>query len=443
MENISLELKPARTFGGAKVPHRKHAKNAATIVMPPPKTVEISMQQHIGAPCTPLVKVGDTVKAYQKIGESEAFVSAPIHASISGTVKKIGSLLLPNGQKIPSVIIESDGELLTLEGIAPPQVTNAEELAAAARASGLVGLGGAGFPAHVKLIPGDKKIDTLVINGAECEPYITADYREMIEHTDDILNGIFKIKDILKISCVKICIEDNKPEAINILEQRIKSDSRSKGDVFIVKLKSRYPQGAEKVLVQAATGRLIPAGGLPAHVGCILMNVTSVAFLARYLRSGLPLVSKRLTFAGSAAANPCNVEVRVGTSIKDIAEFCGGFKGEPKKILLGGPMMGTAIYDVNYPITKKDNAILVFNKRDAKARPITSCIRCGRCLKVCPMKLRPCQIEQAAELQNAEALDMLDAAACMECGSCAYVCPAGRKLVQSIKLGKQILREGK
>lgn len=441
----TVPLKPFRTFGGAKIPHYKNTQDVDTKVMPAPETVEISMSQHIGAPCKPLVKAGDFVKVGQKIAESDKFVSAPIHASVSGKVEKIGSILLSSGQRTQSIIIKSDGKMETDESIKPPKINNAKDFFDAVRESGLVGLGGAGFPSHVKLnVPEGKNAEILIINGAECEPFITSDYREMVESPDDILEGVYEIKKILGIKKVLICIEGNKPKAIDILSKIAYDQKRDPdNEVRVVKLKSNYPQGAEKVLIQAAANRLVPAGGLPIDVGCIVMNIASVAFLSRFLKTGMPLISKRLTIDGSAIKNPSNVIAPIGTKIRDIIEFCGGYKMTPRKILMGGPMMGIAIFDDELPILKQNNAILAFDKEKHQSSEISPCIRCGRCVRGCPMKLMPTVLEQCASAKDKDAMLKNSINTCMECGTCSFVCPANRQLIQAIRTGKQVLREGK
>lgn len=431
-----------RVRGGVKAVHHKNTAKLEVVRMPEPKQVILPMQQHIGAPCTPTVNVGDVVSVGQVIGDSDKFVSAPIHASISGTVKAIGNVKLPSGVMAQGVTIESDGEMRLYEGIEPPSVETKEDFLKAIRASGLVGLGGAGFPTHVKLnVPPDKKIDTLIINAAECEPYITVDYRECIDNSWDICSGIKTVKEFLNIPNVVIAVEDNKPDAFKILEQMVHGDSNADGGIKIMALESRYPQGAEKMMVQSATGRKVPPGKLPADVGCIVMNVASVAFISRYLKTGKPLVSRSLTVDGKAIAEPKNVRVPIGTNIRDIIEFCGGFKSEPVKIIAGGPMMGMAITDVDHPLSKSNNAILAFSKEDAKIFTETDCIRCGRCAAVCPMSLVPTKIVRDTKVRDADALEKDGVMVCMECGSCAYSCPAKKPLVQHMRLGKAVIRE--
>ena len=428
--------------GGVKVDHQKNTAETEVVRIPEPQKVVLPMQQHIGAPCTPTVKVGDTVAIGQVIGDSDKFVSAPIHASVSGKVSAIGNVKLPNGAVVQGVTIESDGERRLYDGIEPPKADTKEEFLKAIRASGLVGLGGAGFPAHVKLnVPPDKNVDTLVINAAECEPYITVDYRECIDNSWDILSGIHIIKDMLGIENVIIAVENNKPKAFEVLKQIADSDNYSGDHTKLMSLESRYPQGAEKMMVQSATGRKVPPGKLPADVGCIVMNVASVAFVARYIKTGKPLVSRSLTVDGSAIAEPKNVRVPIGTSIADIIDFCGGFKEEPRKIITGGPMMGLSITGTDLPVIKNNNAILAFTEKDAKLMQVGDCIRCGRCAAACPMSLVPTLIERYTKAGDTDALKKIGVNVCMECGSCAYSCPAKKPLVQTMRAAKAFLRE--
>lgn len=428
---------------GAPVPHRKHTSGCETVEMPVPATVSICMQQHIGAPCVPTVKPGQEVFVGQIIGDSDKFISAPIHSSVSGKVKKIDTLLMPNGAKAQTIIIETDGKQTVDPSIQPPVVNTPEDLIKAVRASGLVGLGGAGFPTHVKLNPSPEAkagIDTLIINAAECEPYITADVREIIENSWDILSGVYTVSELLDVKQALIAIEDNKPEAIEIM-RNIASKDDAHGDIVKVKvLPSRYPQGAEKVLIDQCTGRQVPPGKLPADVGVVVMNVASIATLARFLKTGMPLTTKRLTVDGSAIKEPKNVRVPIGALVKDVIEFCGGYKEEPAKLLYGGPMMGTALASDEMPVMKQNNAILAFNRAEAQGMEPSACIRCGRCVNACPMSLMPTKLEQASTFKDVDALKTYNVMTCMECGCCSFVCPANRRLVQSIRVGKVILR---
>lgn len=435
---------PFRTHGGAAVPHHKNTWELPTATMPPPERVILPMQQHLGAPCVPTVKKGDTVFVGTVVGDSDAYVSAPVHASVSGTVEELTTVMLTGGQMTQAVVIRSDGKMEKDPAIYPPAaITTKEELAAAARSAGLVGLGGAGFPAHVKLnVPEGKQIDTLIVNVAECEPYVTSDHREALENGKNVLEGIYKVKEILEVQRVLIAVEDNKPDVTQRLSEIAGDPQRDPLDqVRVLPLKSRYPQGAEKVLVQACTGRKVPEGKLPADVGCLVMNIGSISFLASYMRTGMPLTLKRVTLDGSAIAHPQNVIVPVGTPIKDVVAFCGGYKAEPKKLIMGGPMMGVAITSDELPILKQNNAILAFDEREAALRQPTACIRCGRCVAACPMQLMPTKLEQAAERKDTEALQSLHVMTCMECGCCSFSCPAGRRLVQAIRLGKSYVKK--
>ena len=435
---------PFRTHGGAAVPHHKNTWELPTATMPPPERVILPMQQHLGAPCVPTVKKGDTVFVGTVVGDSDAYVSAPVHASVSGTVEELTTVMLTGGQMTQAVVIRSDGKMEKDPAIYPPAaITTKEELAAAARSAGLVGLGGAGFPAHVKLnVPEGKQIDTLIVNVAECEPYVTSDHREALENGKNVLEGIYKVKEILEVQRVLIAVEDNKPDVIQRLSEIANDPQRDPLDqVRVLLLKSRYPQGAEKVLVQACTGRKVPEGKLPADVGCLVMNIGSISFLASYMRTGMPLTLKRVTLDGSAIAHPQNVIVPVGTPIKDVVAFCDGYKAEPKKLIMGGPMMGVAITSDELPILKQNNAILAFDEREAALRQPTACIRCGRCVAACPMQLMPTKLEQAAERKDTEALQSLHVMTCMECGCCSFSCPAGRRLVQAIRLGKSYVKK--
>lgn len=428
--------------GGVLVDHHKDTKDMATVRITPPERVILPMQQHIGAPCSPIVKVGDHVDVGQKIADSEQYVSAPIHASVSGKVTSVAEVKVANGRMVPAVTIENDGEMTLSEDIKPPKVENKADLIKAIRNSGLVGLGGAGFPSHVKFnIPDDKNIDTLIINAAECEPFITVDYRECIENTRNIVDGVYLLKDILGFKNIIIAVEDNKPDAIKILKDIADMDNHKDNAVKVMTLKSKYPQGAEKMMVQSVTGRKVPVGKLPADVGCVVANVGSVAFIARHVRTGRPIISRTLTVSGSAIANPMNVRVPVGIEASKVIDFCGGFKKDPVKIIAGGPMMGTALIDTNVPILKSNNALLAFADEVVTNKKERACIHCGRCAEACPMSLIPTDIEALAMNKDADALSKAGIMVCMECGSCSYSCPAGKPLVQYMRLGKDVIRE--
>lgn len=424
--------------GGAAVPHNKNTAEFETIKMGVPENVTIPMLQHIGVPCDPLVKKGDYVKVGQVIGDSPKFVSAPIHSSVSGTVTNVSPKLYPGGFDVMTVEIKTDGKQEVHEDIKPPECSNNKELIEAIRQSGLVGLGGAGFPAHVKLSPPpDKIIDTLIVNGAECEPYITSDYREVIENSWNIISGINIIMELLDIKNVWIGVEDNKPAAI----KELTTVADTSDQINIIKLKSRYPQGAEKMLIHAITGRKVPAGKLPMDVGVIVMNVNSVSFISEYLKTGMPLIKKRITVDGSAVRKPSNVEAFIGTPLQEVFEFCGGFKSVPHKILMGGPMMGVAQHSLKTSVVKHTNALLAFDRIDAKLVPESACIRCGRCVKACPMNLMPLNINFHSLKGNIDELNKYHANDCIECGCCSFVCPSHRHLVQSLRLAKTQLRQ--
>ncbi len=423
--------------GGVHPPQSKHTKDCATVLMGVPSKVVIPMVQHIGAPCQPVVKKGDPVKVGQLIGDTEAFVSAPIYSSVSGTVTSVESRIISGSSPIVCVEIAPDGRQEVFEGVKPPVVDSQEAFLKAVRASGLTGLGGAGFPTHIKLNPPkETKVDTLIINAAECEPYITSDNRECIENTPAIVEGIRQVMKWTEIPRAIIGVEDNKPEAIKKLSEAISAIP----EIKVCSLKSRYPQGAEKMLIFALTGRQVPPGKLPADAACIVMNVGSVSFLANYLKTGMPLIKKRLTVDGSAVKNPKNVEVLIGTSIQEVIDFCGGFSTEPSKIIMGGPMMGVALPSLEIPIIKNNNAILALDEKKAAIPEENPCIRCGRCVKACPMNLLPFELDRLVKANDFESIGQYNITDCIECGSCVYACPAKRLIVQSIRLGKDHLR---
>lgn len=425
-----------------KVSHDKNTKDMPVRRIEAPEFVTLPMSQHIGAPCTPVVKVGDEVRVGQLIGDTDKFVSAPIHSSVSGKVTAIKEIRTATGMKTQAVVIENDGENTLYEGLEVPNIDTREDFLKAVRASGLVGLGGAGFPTHVKLgFKPDAGIDTLIINAAECEPFITVDYRECLDNSWDVFNGVHLVKDMLGFKKCIIAVEDNKKEAIKVLE-RIAEKEDENDEIKVMPLKSKYPQGAEKMMVLSATGRKVPPGKLPADVGCVVMNVASAAFLSRYCKTGKPLVSRSMTVDGSAIAQPQNIRVPVGTEIDYIINSCGGYKEDPVKIIAGGPMMGVSIIDTHTPVLKSNNAILVLGQKDVSIKKETDCISCGRCAKACPLSLMPTKIERFAKAKDIDALQKYGAMVCMECGSCAYSCPAGRPLVQYMRNAKAIVREG-
>ncbi len=431
-------------LGKTHIPHYKNTAHMPAVRMPAPKDVLLPLCQHIGAPATPTVKVGDEVKVGQKIAEASGYVSSPIYSSVSGKVVKIEDLLRSDGRTVGAIRIQSDGEMTPFEGIAPPTVTDVASLVSAVRESGLVGLGGAGFPTAVKLDAiGKGIINTVVINGAECEPYITCDTRTMLDEGDSIVRGIDILAKFLPAAKFIIGIENNKPECID----HLRGLTESRESVSICALPSSYPQGAEKVLIYNTTARVVPEGKLPSDVGVMVINVTSLAVLAKYIDTGMPLVERCVTLDGSAVREPKNIIAPIGTSVRELIEFGGGLKEEAGKILFGGPMMGSAAYSVDEPITKTTGAITVMNRKDAKRSEPTPCIHCGRCVSACPMKLNPTAYSKALNIESTEdrmaRLEEYKLNICMECGCCSYVCPANRPLVQNNRIAKAQLREYK
>ncbi len=395
------------------------------------------MSMHIGAPAVPCVKVGDEVKVGQLVGEAGAGLSSPVYASVSGKVKKIDELVALNGAHIQAVVIESDGEQTVCEDIRPPKVDSREEFLAAVKNSGIVGLGGAGFPTYVKLSADVSKIDTIVVNGAECEPYITSDTRTMIDDAEGVAEGIGLLMKYLEVKRVVIGIEKNKRKCI----ASMKKATASMEGVRVKVLPSIYPQGGEKVLVYHTVGRVIKEGALPLDCGVVVINCTTVAAIAKYVRTGMPLVEKCITVDGTAVAKPQNIIAPIGTPAKDIFEFCGGFRADPVKVLLGGPMMGVPLSDIDAPITKQTNALLAFDKKASVTPKSSACIRCGKCEATCPFGLSPCDISAAMKAGDMALLEKLKVNVCMECGCCSYVCPAKKDIVQNHKVAKARLRK--
>ena len=429
---------------GVHVPHRKNTDQLAPVSMPAPSTVTIPMSMHIGAPAKPLVKAGDPVKVGTLIAEAGGFVSAPIHASVSGKVTKITDYLLSNGVTVPAVVIESDGEMTPAETVIPPVVDSRESLLEAIRNSGVVGLGGAGFPTHVKFNVDPDRIEYLVINGAECEPYVTSDTRTMLDRVADMKRALLAMNEYFGIKDIVIGIENNKKAAIKSMMSLMNEMAAEGKCRFTVKtLPAVYPQGGEKVLIYHTVGRTVPVGKLPIDVGCIVVNCTTLAAIGSYLETGMPLVAKCVTVDGGAVKEPKNAIVPIGTAMADVFDFCGGLTETPDKVVYGGPMMGITVPDTTAPILKNTNAILALTKKETKLPKTTACIRCGSCLNTCPFSLSPAQIARAYDKRDAVALDDLSVNACMECGCCSFVCPANRPLVQTNKLAKQFLKEEK
>lgn len=430
--------KSLKSLKGIHVPHIKNTNEAASIPMTEVDEIIIPMQQHMGAPCNPVVSKGQFVRVGDKIGDTEEYFSAPIHASCSGIVLRVDDFSTVNGVKTKAVVIENDKKYMSSDDVRKPSVTDKQSFLCAIRESGLVGLGGAGFPVHVKLDYKDAdRIDKLVINAAECEPYITADYRECLENTQNILDGIAAVQKYLDIKEVFIGIESNKPDAIRLMDEA----TVSMPNIQVVQLKQMYPQGAEKSILYATTGIKVKAGKLPADCGVLVMNVSSVGFIGKYLKDGMPLITKRITVDGDCVAEPKNLIVPIGTPIKDVLSCCATDMERCKKVLMGGPMMGTPVGSTTTPVIKNNNAILAFSTNFISERQTTNCIRCGKCIFVCPMKLMPTLLEKSYDAQNADELKRLDINLCINCGCCTYICPAKRQLAQKNQLAKSFIRK--
>ncbi len=406
----------------------KLAQNPAQVVIP--------MRQHMGAPCDPLVQKGDTVKVGQKIGDSQSFVSAPIHASVSGVVKDVREVEIGAGGKSLAVIIESDGQNTLHEDVRPKgdlSSLSAEDIRMIIREAGIVGMGGATFPTQVKLsIPEGKTVDTMILNGAECEPYLTVDHRVMLEQAEEVVYGLKALMKAIGVTKGYIGIEDNKTNAIKVLTEACTGEA----GIEVVPLHTKYPQGGEKMLITAITGREVPSGGLPADAGCVVNNVTTAVAVTKAIREGMPLIERPVTITGHGIKNPQNLIVKIGTSVSELIEQAGGFNGTPGKVILGGPMMGPSAHNIDVPVQKGTSGVLVLTVNDAQDFEPQPCIRCARCVDVCPVFLMPItlanqsQHKMYAEMENYNVLD------CIECGSCSYICPAKRPLVHYIRLGK-------
>ncbi|MBU5455437.1 electron transport complex subunit RsxC [Caproiciproducens sp. MSJ-32] len=426
--------------GGVMVPGYKEFTREKPIERAiEPSVVAIPLHQHTGAPCEPIVKVGDSVKVGQKIGQSDAFVSAPVHSSISGIVKSITPMAIPTGLTVNCVVIESDGKNELHELVKPykslKELTS-EEIINIIKEAGITGMGGAGFPTHVKLSPPpEKKIDTIIINGAECEPYITADHRNMVEEPEKIIFGLRAImKAVVGVEKGIVAVEENKPDAIEALKNVCKDYESIK----VVSLKAKYPQGDEKRLIDAILGRQVPSGGLPMDVGAVVCNVSTTKAVAEAISMGKPLYERVVTVTGRGIKEPKNLIVKIGTSFKDIIEQCGGFtENAPGKIIMGGPMMGISQFSINVPVIKGTGSILILTKEEAEPVQVSSCIKCGKCVEVCPVHLQPLYLSTYSLKEKFEKAEEFHALDCIECGACSYICPAKRPLVESIRIAKR------
>jgi len=426
----------AKTFrGGVHPPEVKVTAEVAITTIDLPERVIIPLSQHTGAPSVPLVKVGDEVRVGTKIGEADGFISVPVHASISGKVVSISDHPHPLGKPMPAIEIEGDGkdEWIDLSGWKDLIDASPEEIRKAVREAGIVGLGGAAFPTHVKLSPPEgKSIDTVILNGAECEPYLTADHRLMLEHADEIVEGLKVIMRVLGASRGYIGIERNKPDAIEKMSEKV----RGEASIEVFDLKVKYPQGAEKQLIKAITGREVPCGGLPMDVGCLVQNVGTAFAIYEALKSGKPLVERVLTVSGSAARGKGNFLVRIGTTFAHVIDQAGGMADGCAKIIMGGPMMGIAQHTTQVPVVKGTSGIVLLSDEEVYRGEPGPCLRCGKCVDHCPMRLVPNEIARLVEkgrIDDAQSYGLLD---CMECGVCAYVCPSKINHVHLIKVGK-------
>ena len=420
-----------RKLNGIHVRHSKNTAACETVKLDVPKEVIIPMNMNMGAHSIPTVKPGDHVDIGDLIGDTDAFMSAPVHSSVSGTVKAITEIKAMMGV-CQAVQIETDEEQKISDSVRIPTINDRDDFIKEIRKSGLTGLGGAGFPTHIKSAP-KTPIDTLIINAAECEPYITSDHRQMLEDPDAVIGGIKLVLKYLDIPRAVIGIENNKPDAARLLQEKASDDDR----ITIQVLPSIYPQGAEKVLIYNVTGRMVMERQLPSDQGVIVMNVSTVAYIHTYCTTGMPLTERRLTVDGDTVKKPCNLMVKIGTPISKILEYAECDTDRVKKIILGGPMMGMCAVNTDIVIGKSNNAVLAFEKVTEKTT--TNCIRCGRCIHACPIKLSPTEIEKAYQRRDVETLKKLKVGLCMNCGCCTYVCPAGRKLAEVNQLAKAII----
>ncbi len=434
-----------RTFRGGIHPkgNKKPTEKKPIVDLAPPKELIFPLSQHIGAPSTPCVKAGDSVLMGQKIADANGFISANLHSSVSGTVKGIEKRLHPNGMVMECIVIENDGaDTLAPELLQPERdykKLTPKELLSIIQEAGIVGMGGAGFPTHAKLSPPpEAKIDYVIVNGAECEPYLTSDCRAMLETSQEIVKGLAIILQIFSLREGYIAIEDNKPEAILKMKEAAKAFTDAA--IHIVPLKTKYPQGAEKQIIRAVTGRKVKPETLPWQNGCIVSNIDTVASVYRAVVTHKPVITRIVTMGGDALRYPKNFRVRIGTPFSYMIAESGGTCKDAKKIIMGGPMMGLAVPNSDVPVVKGTSGILVFREKEAMLTAESPCVRCGKCLFVCPMNLQPNLMDMAARRNDFGTLSKLHIQDCMECGSCAFVCPSKRRQVQQIKVAKIKMR---
>lgn len=429
-----------KTFKGGAHPYdgKKMSRDCPIEILNPGDTLVYPLSQHIGAMAKPLVKAGDRVLVGQKIAEKGGFISANIHSSVSGTVKAIEKRPVATGGMVDSIIVENDG---MYEEAAPifsgnPDELSKDEIIKIIEEAGIVGMGGAGFPTNVKLSPKNADIiDSIIVNGAECEPYLTSDYRRMVEQTDKLVKGLKIVLKIFPDAKGYFGIEDNKPEAIEALLKATENEDR----IEVVPLKTKYPQGGERSMIYAVTGRKINSKMLPADVGCIVHNVDTIYAIYNAVYNGKPLIERIVTITGDAVRTPKNFQVRIGTSFRELIDAAGGFTTEPEKIISGGPMMGFSFFNIDVPVVKGSSSLLAFIKDDVSHEEPSACIRCGRCAATCPEHLLPMKLAALAGQNEPEEFKKLGGMECVECGCCSYVCPAKRQVTQSVRSMKKLI----
>lgn len=429
----------SKTFHGGIHPreYKELTENLPFEIFPLPEEITLPLSQHLGKEAKPNVKKGDEVKTGQLVAQAEGFVSAPVHSSVAGKVMSLGKEQTSSGFPKDSIVIKRNGTIDSEKFLlAPldPEKISADEIREWVALAGIVGQGGAAFPTSVKLSPPkDKVIDVVILNGCECEPYLTRDYRFMIERPDDLISGLKLIMKALNVNRGVIGIEDNKPEAIELLSNKVKFEH----GLDVIALKTKYPQGAEKMLIKAVTGREVPPGKLPMDVGAVIQNIGTAIAIHDAIVKGEVLITAALTVSGKGIKNPKNLIVPVGTPIQNVIDFCGGVTEDAVKVVVGGPMMGVAQFDLNAPVMKATSGILVLTKDEVAENPETPCLRCGQCVDICPLNLMPTKLARYSQLNRFEDTEGAGITVCMECGTCAYTCPANIPLVQWIRLGKQ------
>lgn len=428
------------TFKGGVHPYdgKELSKNQPIQPLKPKTEMAFLMSQHIGAPAIPIVQKGDHVLQGQKIAEAGGFVSAPVYASVSGTVKGIETRLTATGSKCNAVILENDGlyEHVEYHSVSDLETLSKEEILDRIKEAGVVGMGGAGFPTHVKLSPKEpEKIDYILVNGAECEPYLTSDYRRMLEEPEKVIGGLKVVLQIFPKAQGCICIEDNKPECIAKMEGLTENEPR----ISVKPLKTKYPQGAERMLIFAVTGRTVNSSMLPADAGCVVDNIDTMVAIYKAVMMGMPLMHRIVTITGDAVKTPSNFSVPVGTDFQELLEAAGGLKGPVEKVISGGPMMGFAMFDLHVPVTKTTSALLCLTKDEVSHSETTACINCGRCVRACPENLLPTKLATFSQHKDKDMFQKYNGMECCECGCCSYVCPAKRPLTQEIRSMRKIV----